>query len=77
MKSDCPFSHILSPEATALLRSVIDSFPSVARGFDPAQKAFEDLKDRLSSAPVLRHADYKETFYLQCYESKSGIRSIL
>lgn len=42
-----------------------------------AQNAFEILKDRLSSSPVLVNADYKKHFYIRCDASNDGVGSVL
>lgn len=42
-----------------------------------ADKAFEILKERLSSAPVLVNADYKKHFYIRCDASNEGVGSVL
>lgn len=41
------------------------------------QKAFEEIKLKLTSAPILVHPDFSRTFYIQCDASKSGIGSVL
>lgn len=39
--------------------------------------AFENLKKALTSAPVLRHADFSKRFYIQCDASEYGIGAVL
>lgn len=41
------------------------------------QDAFQNIKDNLTTAPVLKHADFSKTFYVQCDASKSGVGSVL
>lgn len=42
-----------------------------------AQKAFDLVKERLTTAPVLIHPDYNKTFILQCDASMVGIGEVL
>lgn len=42
-----------------------------------AQLAFGTLKDKLMSAPVLAHPDFKRPFYIQCDASSTGIGAVL
>lgn len=44
---------------------------------DAAARAFENLKKALTSAPVLRHADFSKRFYIQCDASDYGIGAVL
>lgn len=39
--------------------------------------SFEQLKQCLTSAPVLRHADFSKRFYIQCDVSEYGIGAVL
>ena len=42
-----------------------------------AQKSFNDLKQALTTAPVLCHPDYEQPFIIQCDASKLGVGSVL
>lgn len=42
-----------------------------------AQVAFETLKSRLTTAPVLTHPDFSLPFYIQCDASMSGVGGVL
>lgn len=42
-----------------------------------AQSAFEILKDKLTSAPVLSHPDFTKPFVVQCDASNSGVGGVL
>lgn len=42
-----------------------------------AQKAFETLKDCLTTSPVLSHPDFKRPFVIQCDASMTGVGSVL
>lgn len=42
-----------------------------------AQNAFETLKDRLTSSPILSHPDFKRPFVIQCDASMTGVGSVL
>ena len=42
-----------------------------------AIESFEELKRALTSAPVLRHADFSKRFYIQCDASEYGIGAVL
>lgn len=42
-----------------------------------AIESFEELKRDLTSAPVLRHADFSKRFYIQCDASEYGIGAVL
>lgn len=42
-----------------------------------AQKAFDILKSRLTSAPVLSHPDFTRPFVIQCDASNSGVGGVL
>ena len=42
-----------------------------------AQKSFDELKLRLSTAPVLTNPDYSKPFILQCDASKLGVGAVL
>lgn len=42
-----------------------------------AQKSFELLKTRLSSAPLLVHADFSKPFIVQCDASSVGVGAVL
>lgn len=42
-----------------------------------AQTAFEQLKARLTSAPVLTHPDFEKHFYIQCDASITGVGGVL
>lgn len=42
-----------------------------------AQNAFVHLKNCLSTAPVLTHADYSTHFYIQCDASMNGVGGVL
>lgn len=44
---------------------------------DQAQKAFEELKRKLCSAPVLSSPNYDKPFIIQCDASKYGIGAVL
>lgn len=44
---------------------------------EKAKEAFENLKKALTSAPVLRHADFANQFYIQCDASEYGIGAVL
>lgn len=44
---------------------------------ETAQKAFDEVKRRLSTAPVLTHPDFRRPFFIQCDASQSGIGSVL
>lgn len=39
--------------------------------------AFENLKKALTSAPVIKHADFSKRFYIQCDASDYGIGAVL
>jgi hypothetical protein len=41
------------------------------------QKAFEELKTKLTIAPVLAHLDFGKTFEIECDVSGIGIRGVL
>ncbi len=64
------FATIASP-LHSLLK--IDNF----RWTSACQAAFETLKKRLTTAPVLTFPDFTKTFYLQCDASTSGIGCVL
>lgn len=42
-----------------------------------AVQSFENLKKALTTAPVLRHADFSKRFYIQCDASDYGIGAVL
>lgn len=42
-----------------------------------AQEAFEELKNKLITAPVLTHPDFGERFYIQCDASMTGVGGVL
>ncbi|XP_067629120.1 uncharacterized protein [Eurosta solidaginis] len=42
-----------------------------------AQQAFEDLKEKLTSAPILLHPNYNKPFILQCDASQVGVGACL
>lgn len=44
---------------------------------EKAKEAFENLKRALTSAPVLRHADFSKPFFIQCDASEYGIGAVL
>lgn len=44
---------------------------------EAAQVAFEELKDRLTSAPLLSHPDFSKPFVIQCDASKTGVGGVL
>lgn len=44
---------------------------------EEAIKAFESLKRSLTRAPVLRHADFRKRFFIQCDASEYGIGAVL
>lgn len=44
---------------------------------EEARCAFEELKKALTSAPVLRHADFTRRFFVQCDASDYGIGAVL
>lgn len=44
---------------------------------DAAESAFDELKNCLSSAPVLRQPDFSRPFYIQCDASTVGVGSVL
>jgi len=44
---------------------------------DCAQLAFEKLKPRLCSAPLLVHPDYEKSFIVQCDASFHGVGAVL
>lgn len=41
------------------------------------QDAFNEIKDKLTTAPVLCHPDYNKTFFVQCDASKTGVGSVI
>ena len=41
------------------------------------QNAFDDIKTKLTTAPVLTHANFSKKFYIQCDASKSGVGSVI
>lgn len=44
---------------------------------EEAQIAFDELKTRLTSAPVLSHPDFERPFVIQCDASKTGVGGVL
>lgn len=44
---------------------------------DQAQSAFELLKEKLTSAPILSHPDFTRPFTIQCDASTTGVGSVL
>ena len=44
---------------------------------DDCQKAFEEIIDHLTNAPILTYPDFSQTFYVTCDASKSGIGGVL
>lgn len=44
---------------------------------ESAQRAIDDLKTRLTTAPLLIHPDYSKTFILQCDASTCGVGAVL
>lgn len=42
-----------------------------------AQEAFDQLKQRLTSAPVLSHPDFSKPFFIQCDASNMGVGGVL
>lgn len=42
-----------------------------------AIESFENLKKSLTSAPVLRHADFSKRFWIQCDACDYGIGAVL
>lgn len=44
---------------------------------EEAQKAFDHLKVRLTSAPILSHPDFGRPFVIQCDASATGVGSVL
>lgn len=42
-----------------------------------AQQAFETLKERMTSAPVLVHPDFGQRFYIQCDACMTGVGGVL
>lgn len=42
-----------------------------------AQVAFETLKTKLTTAPVLTHPDFEKRFYIQCDASATGVGGVL
>ena len=44
---------------------------------DQHQQAFESLRDKMVSKPVLRQPDFSKTFYLQTDASKYGVGAVL
>jgi hypothetical protein len=44
---------------------------------DRHQQAFESLRDKMVSKPVLRQPDFNKTFYLQTDTSKYGVGAVL
>ncbi len=41
------------------------------------QHAFEELRDKMVSKPILQQPDFKKTFYLQMDASKYGVGAVL
>ncbi len=66
----CQFASIASPLHNLLK---IDNFSWTSA----CQAAFETLKKRLTTAPVLTFPDFTKVFYLQCDASTSGIGCVL
>jgi hypothetical protein len=44
---------------------------------DPQQQAFEELRDKMVSKPVLQQPDFNKVFYLQTDTSKYGVGAVL
>jgi len=44
---------------------------------EAALEAFEELKEKLSQAPVLRGADFSKPFYIHCHASKTAVGGVL
>jgi len=44
---------------------------------DKEQHAFEELRDRMVSKPILRQPDFNKTFYLQMDALKYGVGAVL
>jgi len=44
---------------------------------EQALKAFEDLKTRLTEAPILKSADFSKPFFIHCDASKTGVGGVL
>jgi len=84
VKGVCGFLGI-----TGYYRKFIKDYGKIARplteltkkdGFgwnDQAQKAFEELKNKITSAPVLTLPNFEQEFELECDASDLGIGAIL
>ena len=51
--------------------------PNVVKWGDKEQRAFDTLKDAITSSPILRLPDFTKTFTLQCDASDTGLGAVL
>lgn len=65
------YSEIAAPMTNLLKKS--DRFAWTPE----AQVAFDSLKSSLTTAPVLRHPDFTQHFYIQCDASMTGVGGVL